>query len=39
MVVTHSSSTQEEWKIDNMYRFQKIKCNHKEGSIPITFYI
>ncbi len=23
---------------ENLYRFQKIKCSHKEGSIPITFY-
>ncbi len=38
MVVTHSSSTQEKWQTKNMYKFQKIKCNHKEGSIPITFH-
>ncbi len=38
MVITHSSNTQEEWKTKNLYRFQKIKCSHKEGSICITFY-
>jgi hypothetical protein len=37
MVVTHSSSTQEKWQIDNMYRFQKTKCNDKEGSYPLSF--
>jgi hypothetical protein len=37
MVVTHSSSTQEKWQIDNMYRFQKTKCSHKEGSYPLSF--
>ncbi len=26
-------------KNGNLYRFQDIKCNHKKGSIPITFYI
>ncbi len=39
MVVTHSNSTQEKWQAKNLYRFQKTKCNHKEGSIPITFHI
>jgi len=38
MVVTHSNYTQEEWKTNILYIFQKIKCSHKEGSIPITFY-
>ncbi len=38
MVVTHSSSTQEKWQTENLYIFQKTKCNHKEGSIPITFH-
>jgi hypothetical protein len=37
MVVTHSSNTQEEWKIDNLYRFQKIKCNHKKDPYPLPF--
>jgi hypothetical protein len=36
MVVTHSSNTQEEWKIANLYK--EIKYSHKERSIPITFY-
>ncbi len=26
------------WQIENLYRFQKTKCSHKEGSIPITFH-
>jgi len=39
LVVTRSNSTQEKWQIDNLYRFLKIQCNHKEGSIPITFHI
>jgi len=38
MVVTHSGSTQEKWKTENLYIFQKTKCSHQEGSIPITFY-
>ncbi len=38
MVVIHSSGTQEKWQIDNLYRFHKTKCTHKEGSIPITFH-
>jgi hypothetical protein len=36
MVVTHSNSTQEKWQIENLYKFQKNKCSHNEGSIPIT---
>jgi len=36
MVVTHSRSTQKKWQTENFYRFQKIKCNHEEGSIPIS---
>jgi hypothetical protein len=24
--------------VENLYRFQKNKCSHKEGSIPITFH-
>jgi hypothetical protein len=39
MVVTHSSNTQKEWQIENLYRFLKTNCSHKEGLIPITFYI
>ncbi len=39
MVITHSSNTQEKWQAENLYRLQKTKCNHKERSIPITFYI
>ncbi len=38
MVITHSTSTQEKWKTKNLYRFLKIKCNHKEGSKLITIY-
>jgi len=38
MVITHSNSTQEKWQIENLYKFQKNKCSHKEGSIPITFH-
>jgi hypothetical protein len=34
MVVTHSNNTQEKWQAKNLYRFQKTKCSHKEGSIP-----
>ncbi len=26
------------WQAENLYRFQKTKCSHKEGSIPITFH-
>jgi hypothetical protein len=36
MVVTQSSSTQEKWQAENLYKFQKTNCNHKEGSIPFT---
>ncbi len=25
-------------KLRNLYRFQKTKCSHNEGSIPITFH-
>jgi hypothetical protein len=39
MVVSHINSTQEKWQIENLYKFLKTKCSHKEGSIPITFYI
>jgi hypothetical protein len=35
MVVTHSSSTQEKWQIENLYRFQKTKYSHKEGLLFI----
>jgi hypothetical protein len=38
MVITHSSSTQEKCQIENLYKFHIIKYNHKEKSIPITFY-
>jgi len=38
MVVTHNSSTQQKWQTENLYRFQKTKCSHKKGSIPITFH-
>jgi hypothetical protein len=38
MVVTHSSSYQKKWQAENLYRFQKTKCSHKEGSVPITFH-
>jgi len=38
MVVTHSMSTPKKWQAKNLYRFQKIKCNHKKRSIPITFH-
>ncbi len=37
MVVTHNINTQEKGQVENLYKFQKIKCNHKERSIPITF--
>jgi hypothetical protein len=38
MVVTHSNNTSEKWQTENLYRFHKIKCSQKEGSIPITFH-
>jgi hypothetical protein len=38
MVITHSNSTQEKWQTENLYKFQKNKYSHKEGSIPITFH-
>jgi hypothetical protein len=39
MVVTHGSSTLKKWQTENLHRFFKTKCSHKEGSIPITFHI
>jgi len=37
MVVNHSSITKKKWQTKDLYRFQKTKCNHKEGSIPLPF--
>jgi len=38
MDITHNSSTKKKWQTENLNRFQKTKCNHNEGSIPITFH-
>jgi len=37
MVVTHSSSTQEKWQPENLYKCQKIKWNHKKDPYPLPF--
>ncbi len=37
MVVTHNSNTQEKWQIENLYRFQKTKCNTKKDPYPLLF--
>ncbi len=37
MVVTHNSNTQEKWQIENLYRFQKTKCNTKNDPYPLLF--
>jgi hypothetical protein len=37
MVVTHSNDIQEKWQVENLYRFQKIKCSHKKDPYPLPF--
>ncbi len=35
---THNNNTKKKWQVKNLYRFQKTKCSHKEGCIPITIH-
>jgi hypothetical protein len=38
MVVTHSSSTQEKWQVENLYRFQKkLNAATKKNPYPLPF--
>jgi hypothetical protein len=37
MVVTHSSSTQEKWQVNNLYKFQKLNAATKKDPYPLPF--
>jgi hypothetical protein len=37
MVVTHSSSTQEKWQVENLYRFHKLNVTTKKNPHPLSF--
>jgi len=37
MVVTHSSSTQEKWQAQNLYKFQKLNVTTKKDPHPLSF--
>jgi hypothetical protein len=37
MIVTHSSTTQEKWQAENLYRFQKLNIATKKDPYPLPF--